>query len=216
MVVVEVPPEVATVEVAPPVVVILKLMVELVEPLKLISAALRHVLPTVMVPVALVTVIHPDGVRFPIVHTVELPIKIDPLEGVPVMPVPPTDVGKVFKFHALPVKYKVPVVLAGNALLFNPVTVIASVIEVVPLEVPVASPDIVKVIFWLPDMHVTVSVMVPVEFDEVTQFCPVKEVTPVLVVVVLPPALATDTPDPAVKVWAALVLPFIEVIAAVR
>jgi hypothetical protein len=79
------------------------------------------------------------------------------------------------------------------------VTVTVSVIEVAPLAVPVASPLMVNVMFWFPDMQVTLKFTVPVEFAAVTQPWPVNEVTPVFVIVVveLPPAVATVDVIPA-------------------
>jgi hypothetical protein len=82
-------------------------------------------------------------------------------------------------FHWLPENWSVPVAFAGRALPFNPVTVMLSVMEVVPFAVPVASPEIVNVMLWLPDMQVTVSATDPVEFAAVAHPCPVKDVTPV-------------------------------------
>jgi len=83
-------------------------------------------------------------------------------------------------FHWLPENWSVPVLLAGNGLPFRPLTTMESVIAVVPLAVPVASPVIVKTILWFALIQLTVSDTEPVEFPEVTQPCPVKDVTPVL------------------------------------
>jgi hypothetical protein len=102
--------------------------------------------------------------------------------------------------HA-PAEYcSVPVVLDGRALPFKPITVTESVMAVVPEEVPVASPAIVKRMFWLPEIHDTASDTLPLEFAEVTQPWPVKEVTPVFVTVVVefvdPATVLTDSPVP--------------------
>lgn len=64
--------------------------------------------------------------------------------------------------------------------------------------------------------QVTESVTVPVLFAAVTHPAPVNDVTPVFVVVVLPPELDTEIPVPPVKVCAAFELPLTEVTAAVR
>ena len=72
-----------------------------------------------------------------------------------------------------------PVVFAGNAFPLSPVTVMLSVIEVAPLAVPVASPVMVNVIVWFPEIQLTLNATLPVELAAVTQPCPVNEVTPI-------------------------------------
>jgi hypothetical protein len=68
---------------------------------------------------------------------------------------------------------------------------------VAPEAVPVASPAIVNVMLWFPERQVTVNETVPVEFEDVTQPVPLKDVTPVFAIDGVPVGELTEIPVPA-------------------